>query len=126
MKKAMFVNQLSHNGVPYADALVDKLKKAETRSKNMLSALVGERVYVVRTVRGKHPMVIGQVDVVRAWFCPSADFQKYNSVHLVPPGSAYDATDRGKWMYFVENAERCEPFPLPASAIRHGRSWCEF
>ena len=126
MTKAMFVNQLSHNGVPYADALVDGLKGAETRSKNMLSALVGERVYIVRTVRGKQPTVIGMVDVVGSRFCPSADFEKYHSLHLVPSGSAYDVKGKGKWFYFVENAERCEPFPLPPSAIRHGRSWCEF
>lgn len=124
--KAMFVNQLSHQGVKYADLIAQARKLVETRSRNMLSALVGERVAIVRTVRGKKPMVIGYVDVVGASFCKAEDFRKYFDLHLVPAGSAYDVSGKGKWFYHLANAETCDPYPLPSSAIRHGRSWCEF
>lgn len=124
--KAAFVNQLSHAGVPYADLLVGGQKTIESRSRNMLSALVGERIAIVKTIKGKKPMVVGYVNIVRSSFCKAENFDKFFNQHFVPPGSAYDVKGRGKWFYFVENAERCEPFPLPAYAVRHGRSWCEF
>lgn len=124
--KAMFVNQLSHAGIPYADALAGGYKTIETRSKNMLAALVGERVAIVKTIRNKKPVVVGYVDIVSASFCPAGDFDKYFNQHLVPPGSAYDCHGKGKWFYYCANAEKCEPYALPSSAIRHGRSWCEW
>ena len=70
MMKAMFVNQLSHQGVKYADAIADGIKPVETRSRNMLQALVGERVAIVRTMRGKAPTVLGYVTVCSATFKP--------------------------------------------------------
>lgn len=124
--KAMYVHQLSRQGVPYADAIVQAYKSIETRSRNMLKALVGERVAVVRTVSGKVPVVVGYVTVVAASFCPATDFDKYFNQHLVPSGSVYDCRGKGKWFYHLANAETCEPFQVPASAIKHGRSWCEF
>lgn len=124
--KAMFVNQLSHSGIKYADAIVEAYKDIETRNRNMLSALIGERVAVVRTIKGKKPMVIGYVDVIGASFCKAEDFDKYVNHHCVPLGSAYAPHGKGKWFYHLANAEKCVPFLLPASAIRHGRSWCEF
>lgn len=29
-------------------------------------------------------------------------------------------------MYEIGLAYSCTPYPLPSSAIRHGRSWCEW
>ena len=120
----IFVNE---NGcVPYPFAIVARYKTIETRNKNMLSALVGKRVAVIRTGRGKVPTIIGEVDIVRSAFCPAADFDKYYDQHLVQPGSKYACHSRGKWFYFLENAKPCDHYALPSSAIRHGRSWCEF
>ena len=126
MIKAMFVNQLSHQGVKYADAIADGIKPVETRSRNMLKDLVGERVAIVRTVRGKAPTVIGYVTVISAEFCSGKWMDEHRNLTLIIPGSKYDCGGRGKWCYFLRDAERCDPFPLPPSAIRHGRSWCEF
>ena len=124
--KAMFVNQLSHQGVKYADAIADGIKPVETRSRNMLQALVGERVAIVRTMRGKAPTVMGYVTVCSATFKPWEWMDANRDLTLIPSGSKYDCTGRGEWCYFLRDAERCDPFPLPPSAIRHGRSWCEF
>lgn len=124
--KAMFVNQLSRNGVPYADAIAAGLKPIETRNRNMLFPLLGERVAVVRTVSGKVPVVVGYVTVFCAEFNSGEWMDQHRHLTLIPAGSKYDNNGKGKWCYWLRNAETCEPFPLPSSAIRHGRSWCEF
>lgn len=124
----IFVNE--RGAGRYATWLVNGSKTIETRSRDMLSALVGKRVAIVKTHKGTvpfcGPVVVGYVTITRKLFCPAADFQTYFEQHLVRPGTVYDATGRGKWMYFVSDSEACDPFPLPANAVRHGRSWCEF
>ena len=122
--KGMFVNS---DGIKYAEAIVGRFKTIETRNRNTLGPLVGERVAVVRTGRGKCPMVIGDVFVVSAQPMGRDGFEIYRDWTLIPPGSKYDCPEGGKkWMYFLAQAEACEPYPLPANAVRHGRSWCEW
>ena len=119
MTQGIFVNE--NGGIRYAQAIVKGIKLYETRSKNMLSDLIGLRVAIVRTHRNKCPMVVGYVSAHRynwKWLEENRDKT------LIPPGSAYDTPFR--WVYELANAKECEPFPLPANAIRHGRSWCEF
>lgn len=122
--KAIFVNE---NGcIRYAEAIVGGYKTIETRSRDMLRSLVGERVAIVRTRREKNPMVYGYVDIVGKTFIKKEDFADLFPLHLVPPKSSRDCTGRGKWGYILENAEKCDPYPLPSNAVRHGRSWGEF
>lgn len=124
----IFVNE--RGAGRYATWLANGSKTIETRSRDMLRKLVGKRVAIVKTHRNTvpfcGPVVIGYVTITREWFCPAADFQQYFRQHLVQPGTAYDASGRGKWFYFCADAEMCEPYPLPRDAVRHGRSWCEF
>ena len=122
--KGIFVNE--DGGIRYARAIVLGKKKAETRTRNMLRSLVGERVAVIRTRRGKAPEVIGFVIITRSEFVKKENFADLFDLHLVPPGSGRDCTRSGKWFYYLTDPETCDPFPLPADAIRHGRSWCEF
>lgn len=121
----MFVND---NGcVHYALLLACGIKTIETRNRNMLSALVGQRVAIVRTHREKNPTVVGYVTITGSMFCNAEDFSKYENQHYVMPGSKYAPRDgKGKWFYFCENAKICDHYPLPKDAVRHGRSWCEF
>ena len=121
--KAMFVRE--SDGLAFASWIADNLKPWETRSRDMLRALVGERVAIVLTGKG-HPVVIGYADMTGKHFCDASEFQKHFDKHLVPAGSAYDCKGKGKWCYHMENAKRCKPFLLPENAVRHGRSWCEF
>ena len=120
----IFVNQ--DGCIPYAEAIVQGYKSIETRNKNTLSPLVGKRVAVIKTQRGTSPAVVGYVDVTRSEFCPLDSFDAYRDKTLVPPGSRYDAHGRGKWLYYLSNAAKCDAYPLPPNAVRHGRSWCEF
>ena len=121
----IFVNEKKH-GVPYAIALVTGYKQAESRNKDMLSGLVGKRVAVIGTGDYDTPTIVGYVTISRKQFCSVEDFKRLYMYHLVPSGSEYDAKGRGKWLYWVEDPEVCRHRPLPASAVRHGRSWCEF
>lgn len=122
--KGIFVRE-TRRGVPYAYAITAGIKTIETRSRNMLRQLVGERVEIIRT--GKGPAtIVGRATITGAFFCPLDQFDALRDQHLIPPGSCFDATGRGKWCYEMADAETCEPYPLPASALRHGMSWAEW
>jgi len=121
--KGIFVNE---NSFHYAWLIVNGYKEVETRRRNMLSALIGERVAVIRTKRGEKPSIIGYVTIVSSEFCPASEFNKYFGKHFVLPDSEYACDGKGKWFYWLDDAYACVPQPLPENAIRHGRSWCEF
>ena len=121
----IFVNE--DGGVRYAEAIVKGYKPIETRNRNMLKSLVGERVAVVRTRRGDHPMVVGFVDIVSAEYHTAEWLDSHRDQTLIPPGSKHDCAGKGKWCYLLANpGDLYEPLPLPYDAIRHGLSWCEF
>lgn len=120
----IFVNE---NGcIHYAQLIVNGYKTIETRNRNMLKSLIGKRVAVIKTRRNKSPMIVGYVDIKYSDFCLAKYFDNYRDRTFVLDGSPYDVHGKGKWMYFLENAEKCDPFPLPHDAIRHGLSWCEY
>ena len=120
----IFVN--STPCAPYAELIVNGYKTIETRSKNMLKDLVGQRVAIVRTTRHGNTTVIGYATIYLSSFCSAERFDRFFGQHFVQPTSKYAPNGRGKWFYFLKDAEPCTPFPLPSSAIRHGRSWFEF
>ena len=124
VSNGVFVNE--DGGIHYAEAIVRGYKKIETRNRNMLKDLVGKRVAIVRTRKGKSPTVVGYVDITNARHLNGKWLNENRHLTLIPPGSKYDTNGWAKWCYYMENPETCEPFPLPADAIRHGRSWCEF
>lgn len=100
-------------------------KKIETRTRNMLSKLNHERVAVIKTGKGK-PVVIGTV-TINGWCYPCKPIwdSLQRKAACIEPGSKYDC-ETGKYCYFLENPIPCDPYPVPANAVRHGRSWCEW
>lgn len=120
----VFVNE--NGGIRYASAIVDGFKPIETRSRNMLSALVGKRVAIIRTRRNKNPLVMGYVTIIGSEKRSREWLDENRNLTLIPEGSGYDCKGSFKWCYYLVSAEKCEPYQLPSSAIRHGRSWCEF
>lgn len=121
--KGIFVNQLSAHGIPYADLIVMGKKKIETRSRNMLSACLFERVAIIRTMKGKKPIVIGYANISSVRHMMNTKAAECFAETFVPDGSKYA---NNRWFYWMTDAEKCKPYPLPANAVRHGRSWCEF
>lgn len=120
--KGIFVNE--DGGIRYAEAIVSGIKKVETRSRNMLGKLLGERVAIVRTHRGKSPMVVGYATITCVWKYNAEMMNNIRRDTLIPVGSKYDTGSR--WCYWMSGAEKCDPYPLPKNAVRHGRSWCEW
>lgn len=110
----------------YVEEIMRGTKTIETRNKNMLRDLVGERVAIVSTGRGKKPTVVGTVYIHDVEFIPANLWDMYREDTLIPYGSKYDNKGDGKWGYILEDPQECDPFPLPDNAVRHGYSWCEF
>ena len=95
--KGIFVNE---NGcVHYADLIVSALKPIETRSRDMLGDLVGERVAIIRTRRNERPTIVGYATISYKVFCPVTLFSSYFNEHFVPENSSYDCHGKGKWFY---------------------------
>ena len=111
--------------VDYADAIVNLNKFIETRSKDMLKDCVHKLVAIIRTKRGEIPTIVGHAFITGKMFLPAESLDKLRHITHIPRGSKYDSA-RGKWCYYLENRTPCYPVPLPANAVRHGRSWCEF
>lgn len=127
--KAMYVHE--SRGENYAFWIVCGLKLIETRTKNTLLPLVGETVAVIRTRSGHAPEVCGFVKVTGNDFCDERFFNRYRNMTMIPENSKYNKFgtykgEAGKWFYHLENGRPCKPFPVPADAVKHGRSWCEF
>jgi len=126
--KAIFINE---NDVLYAHFIAARLKLYETRTKNTLKPCVNERVALCSTKRGRRPVVVGYADITSVKFCSISEYEERRRETKIPIGDKFDKFGTwngtpGKWFYKMENAETCEPYTLPSSAIRHGRSWCEF
>lgn len=120
----IFVND--DGPVKFAEEIVAARKPVETRTRNMLRLLVGKRVAVVQTGRGKVPTIIGHVTIMDNQRKSGSWLDENRDKTLIIKGSKYDNGGAAKWCYFLKDAERCDPFQLPADAVRHGRSWCEF
>ena len=115
----------------YGALIVNGVKTIETRNKNTLRSLVGERVAIAWSNGRKHRKqnweVIGYVTISGNSFCDGKDFDEFFFQHFVPVGDEFYPKDgKGKWFYYLADAEACDPYPLPSSVIRHGRSWCEW
>lgn len=109
---------------PFTLWILRGLKVWETRTRNMLGSLIGNRVAIISTSRKRKPLVVGYATISEARHVPREDFEIYRGASMIVKGSKYDCNDRGKWLYRMSNVEKCEPFPLPDNIIRHGRSWC--
>lgn len=124
MQAAIYVHQTS--GVKYADAIAEGYKHIETRGKDTLGHLVGKRVLIIRTQRGKPSAIVGTVTIICKRFYTVQELDTMRDLTLIPPGSKFDAKGRGKWCYFLDDATRFDkPVPLTDFTISHKtRSYC--
>ena len=113
-------------GIHYASALANGIKPVETRTRNMLKQLIGKRVAIISTRRNRKPVVVGYATIDKAVKEDREWLDGHRDLTLIPEGSQFDCAGKFKWCYWLSSAETCEPYQLPASAVRHGRSWCEF
>jgi hypothetical protein len=106
---------------PWTQWILEGRKTIETRNSPSLSAHIGERVGIVRTVkRGGAALVgycvLGQPKVYRS----NEEFRADDALHLVPQGPGYDIPPgEVKYGYPISNVEPCEPQRVSAQ----GRVW---
>lgn len=107
-------------------AIVAGKKLYETRTKNMLKSLVGQRVYLCETGKGKKQVkciaTIAEViciDTVKQW-------KQYRKACCITKGSKYDyIPGTKKYLYRLTDIELVPVFE-PIDGIRHGRTWMEY
>lgn len=123
----MYGIYINENEVPYAQMIAHGHKVYETRTKNMLGKLTGERVALVRTHRNSKPYIVGYATISDAFHATQAECYLLRREIAVPSWSKHYSDERGKWLYRMENPETDDSLtPLPENIIRHGRSYCEF
>jgi hypothetical protein len=98
---------------PYALWIVKGEKPLETRSRNVLGKFVGERILVIRTRSGHPAEVIGEASMINSRFYTNTELDAMRNLTLIPKGSKYDCTGKGKWCYWLANVTEYEkPVPL--------------
>lgn len=103
---------------PFTEYILNGKKTVETRDKPTLRSLVGQRVGIIRTGKGK-AILVGYAtidDVIK--YETEADFRADYSLHWVTEGSKYDIKKGGvKYGYVLTDPQRCEPTPVTSKGI---------
>lgn len=112
---------------PFVRQIMSFDKPIETRTRNMLRAVVGRPVLVAETGNGRPVVqcmaVFGQPLAVRS----REEWERYRALACIPSGSAYDwqPDTKVKYLYPVTYVRQVTSF-TPPEGIRHGRVWMEF
>ena len=112
---------------PYVDDIMAHQKIVETRSSDTLKALVGKRVLIAATGRGK-PVVCGSAIIRKPITVTHRGvWETLRPLHGVPEGSSHDWKEntKRKYLYILSRIKECEPF-TPPEGKRHGRVWMEY
>lgn len=118
---------INSKSAPFMADIGARRKTLETRGRNMLRALVGQRVLLAETRQGgylaMYSAVIRSARPVRS----AEEWDDLRPQHMVPAGSTYDwqPVDRVRWVYEITNLRRLVPFRVPEGR-RHGRVWMEY
>ncbi len=130
----MYGIYINEDEIPFAKLIAEGKKQLETRTRDMLGKLVGERVALVSTSKNRMPMIVGLATITAKQFVPDylLDTQDARGLTYIPKGSKYDkysynkkAQCYGKWCYVMRWPETFNPIPLTDNITRHGRSYCE-
>lgn len=115
---AIYVNE--PGCIPYARAITLNIKPIETRSRDVLGHLVGQRVLIIRTRRNRKPLVIGSVKITGKSFKTAAELDALRDYTLITPGSMFDCKGRGKWCYELSDGIAYEhPMPFAEYNVIH-------
>lgn len=118
---------INSSSAPFLDDICARLKPYETRSKNMLGALVGQRVIFAESARGARlARCSGVIKSVLTVTSPE-QWEALRPMHRVPVGNMYDwkPETKIKYLYEFANIRILRPFRIP-EGIPHGRSWMEY
>lgn len=101
---------INDRDTPFTELILNLVKLVETRERNTLKSLVGQRVGIIRTGRGK-AMLVGYVTIKDVIVYETVEaFRADEARHKVKAGSKYDIKPNGKkYGYVLEKPVRCEP-----------------
>lgn len=113
---------------PFLSRIMYRTKRYETRTRNMLRALIGQRVILAETGRRGRPVArcmatINEPIVARS----RSEWNLYRVAAGIEPDSQYDwqNSTKAKYLYPLTDVEPLHPFPVP-EGVRHGRVWMEY
>jgi len=113
---------------PFLDQIMTGQKKYETRTKNMLRKLIGEKVLLAETGHGRAPFVRAEatIDIGIEVFLRHVWETTYREPSCIAAGSKYDWQEgtKKKFLYLLKDVHPVKPFYV-SGGIRHGRSWME-
>lgn len=125
MPSVVWINSSS---APFLDDICARLKPFETRSRDMLGTLKGQRVIFAESAKGARlarcSAVIRSVMTVTS----REQWEALRPLHRVPVGNMYDwkPETKVKYLYELANIRILRPFRIPEEGIPHGRSWFEY
>lgn len=114
--------------VPFLTYIILYMKLYESRTRNTLRALIGQRVILAETGRKGGPIARCMVTIGDPLIVTSrAAWRTVRSAVCVPLGSQYDwkPETRKKYLYPLLNMKCLRPFTVP-EGVRHGRVWMEY
>jgi len=90
----------------FADMIVRGIKTIETRECMSLHPYIGKRVAIVETGKGK-AKVLGSVTITGCeWVGNTIEFDAYADRHKVEKDNEYYISSKGKYLYFLADAEQ--------------------
>ena len=123
-----YVVWINSSSAPFLDDIEARLKPLETRSRNMLGRLVGQRVVLAESARKQRlarcSVFIRSVRTVTTW----EEWDALRPLHRVPVGNQYDwkPETKIKYLYELTNLRRLRPFRIPETGtVPRGRSYAE-
>lgn len=118
---------VNSSSAPFLDDICARLKPLETRSRNMLGSLVGQRVTLAESAH--HRRLARCTAVIRSVHAvyTREEWDALRPLHRVPVGNMYDwkPGTRVKYLYELTDLRRLRPFRI-MEYIPHGRSFAEF
>ena len=100
---------------PYTELIMSGAKTIETRNRDSLRQLIGQRVGIIRTRAGHKAELVGAVTIYGKSYQDSIGLDQLRDRTKIPKDSKYN-NERGKWCYFLRNPARLEQ-PIELSAL---------
>lgn len=124
MTPVLFINC---SRVPFLDLIMSRRKTFETRTRDTLRALVGQRVYLAETGNGRPTVRCSAVIRPPVVVCDRHTWDVMRKSTCVGVGSPYDwkPDTKAKYLYPISAVVPCDPF-TPPDGTRHGRVWMEY
>ena len=98
---------------PFTEWILDGKKTIETRTRNVLHNMLGDRVLIIRTRSGHDAVIVGSVFINDYGFYTKEQLDEMRDKTCIAPESRFNECKVGKWCYFLKNPHRhLEPVPL--------------